>query len=92
MRRFFFLLILPFFAFSQQTVNDSIMHNNVHRTYITYIPALYNSNNPTPLVFNLHGRTIVRSPKDAVVDFIDCNIDELFIEGYCVKRKYNYES
>jgi len=42
--------------------------------------------------FNLHGRTIVRTPKDAVVDFIDCNIDELFIEGYCVKRKYNYES
>jgi carbamoyltransferase len=42
--------------------------------------------------FNLHGRTIVRTPKDAVVDFIDCNIDELFIEGYCVKRKYIYES
>ena len=36
--------------------------------------------------FNLHGRTIVRSPKDAVIDFIDCNIDELFIEGYRVKR------
>ena len=36
--------------------------------------------------FNLHGRTIVRSPKDAVIDFIDCNIDELFIEGYQVKR------
>ena len=37
--------------------------------------------------FNLHGRTIVRTPEDAVVDFIDCNIDELFIEGYRVKRK-----
>ena len=24
--------------------------------------------------FNLHGRTIVRTPKDAIVDFIDCNI------------------
>jgi len=36
--------------------------------------------------FNLHGRTIVRTPKDAVVDFIDCNIDELFIEGYRVRR------
>jgi carbamoyltransferase len=36
--------------------------------------------------FNLHGRTIVRSPKDAVIDFIDCNLDELFIEGYRVKR------
>ena len=37
--------------------------------------------------FNLHSRTIVRTPEDAVVDFIDCNIDELFIEGYRVKRK-----
>ena len=37
--------------------------------------------------FNLHGRTIVRTPEDAVVDFIDCNIDELFIEGFRVKRK-----
>jgi len=37
--------------------------------------------------FNLHGRTIVRTPKDAVLDFIDCNLDELFIEGYRVRRK-----
>ena len=37
--------------------------------------------------FNLHGRTIVRTPEDAIVDFIDCNIDELFIEGYRVRPK-----
>jgi carbamoyltransferase len=37
--------------------------------------------------FNLHGRTIVRTPKDAIVDFLDCNIDELFIEGYKVTRE-----
>jgi len=37
--------------------------------------------------FNLHGRTIVRTPYDAVVDFIDCNIDELYIEGFRVQRK-----
>ena len=36
--------------------------------------------------FNLHGRTIVRTPKDAIIDYIDCNIDELFIEGYRVRR------
>ena len=36
--------------------------------------------------FNLHGRTIVRTPQDAVVDFIDCNLDELFIEGYRVRK------
>lgn len=37
--------------------------------------------------FNLHGRTIVRTPYDAVIDFIDCNIDELYIEGYKVTLK-----
>jgi len=37
--------------------------------------------------FNLHGRTIVRTPEDALTDFVDCNIDALFIEGYLVKSK-----
>lgn len=36
--------------------------------------------------FNLHGRTMVHTPSDALTDFIDCNIDELYIEGYCVKK------
>jgi len=37
--------------------------------------------------FNLHGRTIVMTPEDALKDFIDCNIDALFIEGYLIERK-----
>ena len=37
--------------------------------------------------FNLHGRTIVHTAKDALLDFIDCNIEELYIEGYRIKRK-----
>jgi carbamoyltransferase len=37
--------------------------------------------------FNLHGRTIVRTPTDALTDFIDCNIDTLFMEGYRITRK-----
>ncbi len=32
--------------------------------------------------FNLHGRTIVRTAEDAIRDFIDCNIDVLFLEWY----------
>lgn len=36
--------------------------------------------------FNLHGRTMVHTPEDAITDFIDCNIDELFIEGFRVTR------
>jgi len=37
--------------------------------------------------FNLHGRTIVHTAEDALQDFIDCNIDELYFEGFKVVRK-----
>lgn len=37
--------------------------------------------------FNLHGRTIVRTAEDAITDFLDCDIDELYINGYRVRRK-----
>ncbi len=36
--------------------------------------------------FNLHGRTIVHTAEDALLDFIDCNIDELYIAGYKIVR------
>lgn len=36
--------------------------------------------------FNLHGRTIVRTPTDAIRDFIDCNLDFLILENYIVER------
>ena len=37
--------------------------------------------------FNLHGRTIVHTAEDALLDFIDCNIDELYIGEYKVQRR-----
>lgn len=37
--------------------------------------------------FNLHGRTMVHTPDDAITDFIDCNMDELYIEGFKVMRQ-----
>jgi len=37
--------------------------------------------------FNKHGRTIVESPKDAIVDFIDTDMDYLVIEGILVERR-----
>jgi carbamoyltransferase len=37
--------------------------------------------------FNLHGRTIVRTPEDAIQDFMDCGIDVLYIEGFRVTRQ-----
>jgi len=37
--------------------------------------------------FNLHGRTNVLRPKDAIIDFLDCNLDQLYINGYKVIKK-----
>ena len=57
MKKFIFIFIFaPFLCISQQTVYDSLFHDNVYRTYITYVPAIYNSSNAVPLIFNLHGR------------------------------------
>ena len=53
----FLLYFFPFSLFGQQTVYDSIIHDNVYRNYIVYVPATYNPSQSTPLVFNLHGRT-----------------------------------
>ena len=43
--------------FGQQTIPDSIFINGTYRHFIIYIPDIYDSVEPTPLVFNLHGRT-----------------------------------
>lgn len=57
MKKFLFVFLLtPFLCLSQQTIHDSIFHDNVYRSYITYVPAIYNSSNAVPLIFNLHGR------------------------------------
>jgi carbamoyltransferase len=37
--------------------------------------------------FNLHGRAMVMSPHQAIDDFLDCNLDSLFIEGFEVTRQ-----
>ena len=36
--------------------------------------------------FNKHGRTVVEEPKDAIIDFLDTNMDYLVIEGLLVNR------
>jgi carbamoyltransferase len=37
--------------------------------------------------FNKHGRTIVETPQDAILDFLDTNMDFVIIEGYLITRK-----
>lgn len=41
--------------FSQTTISKNILFNGITRNYRIYIPAIYNSSTPVPLVFNLHG-------------------------------------
>jgi carbamoyltransferase len=36
--------------------------------------------------FNKHGRTIVETPKDAIRDFLDTNMDFVLMEGYLITR------
>jgi polyhydroxybutyrate depolymerase len=55
------LLLLAFTAssalLSQSALNtyDSILSGNLQRKFRLYVPAIYNSNTPTPLIINMHG-------------------------------------
>jgi carbamoyltransferase len=37
--------------------------------------------------FNLHGRTIVNTPSDAIEDFLDSQMEFLILDGYLVRRR-----
>ena len=50
------LICFPYFIFGQQTINDSILINGIYRQFIIYVPSIYKSSQPTPLIFNFHGR------------------------------------
>ncbi|MEO8761946.1 MAG: T9SS type A sorting domain-containing protein [Bacteroidia bacterium] len=50
-------LCTALFSNAQTTVYDTIISGGVKRSYILYIPAIYNASHATPLVFNFHGYT-----------------------------------
>lgn len=43
--------------YAQQTLNDSIYHGGMYRTYILYVPASYSAGTAVPLILNFHGYT-----------------------------------
>ena len=49
------LLYLPLLTLAQQTLTESITHDNLQRDYIIHIPGSYNMNTSIPLVFCFHG-------------------------------------
>ena len=46
---------LPFIGLAQQTLNQSIFHDNLKRDYIIHIPSSYDNETPVPLVLCFHG-------------------------------------
>jgi polyhydroxybutyrate depolymerase len=65
----FTFLFLTIFSFGQQTINGTLMHGGIQRSYILYIPASYSSANPAPLVVNFHGYTSNASQQMFYGDF-----------------------
>ena len=57
MRYFVFFFLLPFASFGQQTINGTLQHDGLTRSYILYVPASYTPGTPAPLVLNFHGYT-----------------------------------
>ncbi len=53
------LIVLGFVVsgFGQQTIYDTIIHDNIDRAFIVYVPASYDSITEMPVVFNFHGYT-----------------------------------
>ncbi|MBN4066151.1 T9SS type A sorting domain-containing protein [Candidatus Amoebophilus asiaticus] len=41
----------------QQTINDTITHDGLQRSFILYVPASYSPGSAAPLVINFHGYT-----------------------------------
>jgi carbamoyltransferase len=85
-----FIKDLPCAVHVDGTARPQFVEEEDNPNYYKYLKALKNITGygvSLNTSFNLHGRTIVRTPKDALIDFIDCNINELYIEGYRVKRK-----
>lgn len=54
---------------AQTSTNVTINVNGTARTYILYIPAIYNASTPVPLVFNFHGRGSNSSQQQVYGDF-----------------------
>jgi len=64
------LLCLPLMTLAQQTLTESITHDNLQRDYIIHIPSSYNMNTSIPLVFCFHGYT---SSANTIMNYTNFN-------------------
>jgi polyhydroxybutyrate depolymerase len=63
------LFSVSLFSFGQQTINGTLMHGGIERSYILYVPASYIDATAAPLVFNFHGYTSNSSQQIFYGDF-----------------------
>lgn len=63
------LLISSVAASAQNTIDATMQHNGLTRSYRLYVPAAYNASQPVPLVFNLHGYTSNNLQQEFYGDF-----------------------
>lgn len=64
-----FSIILHTTVTAQSTIDASLVHNGLTRTYRLYIPTIYNASQPVPLVLNLHGYTSNNIQQEFYGDF-----------------------
>lgn len=64
-----FLLLFINAVFGQQTINATITHDGLQRSYILYVPASYSPSTAVPLLFNFHGYTSNASQQMFYGDF-----------------------
>jgi polyhydroxybutyrate depolymerase len=57
MRYLVLFIFLPFASFGQQTLNETMIHDGITRSYTLYVPASYTPGTPAPVVLNFHGYT-----------------------------------
>lgn len=69
MKLLFIFLLFSGITLAQQTINGSITHGGLTRTYILYVPASYSAGTPVPLVFNFHGYTSNSNDQMLYADF-----------------------
>lgn len=50
-----FLILLPFLCWSQESKEETLMHDGLEREYFVYVPAAYDGETAVPLLFNFHG-------------------------------------
>ena len=57
MKKVLLIIITPCILLAQNATIETLMHDNIERSYILYVPSSYDGTNSVPLVLNLHGYT-----------------------------------